>query len=104
LLFIDQVRVQNDGMIPRFFLVTGMAMLALALNQTVRSAEPVDLNRATMAELMRVPGMTTVWAVRVVRFRPYWTKLDLVEQGVVTPEVYRRIRANVIAHRIATSK
>ncbi len=65
------------------------------------SAAPVDLNRASVAELMRVPGMTATWAARIVRFRPYRTKLDLVQGGVVTPEVYRRIQNGVVAHRIA---
>jgi hypothetical protein len=35
-----------------------------------------------------------------VRFRPYRSKLDLVDQGVVTPEVYQRIRDRVVAHRV----
>jgi DNA uptake protein ComE-like DNA-binding protein len=59
----------------------------------------VDLNRASVAELMRVPGMTAPWAERIVRFRPYRTKLDLVEEGVVTPAVYQRIRDGVVAHK-----
>jgi len=63
-------------------------------------AEPVDINRATVAELMRVPGMTATWAGRIVRFRPYRTKLDLVDQGVISQEVYQRIREEVVAHRI----
>jgi predicted DNA-binding helix-hairpin-helix protein len=61
---------------------------------------PVDLNRASVAELMRVPGMTATWAARIVRFRPYRTKLDLVQGGVVTPEVYQRIRDGVVAHKV----
>jgi hypothetical protein len=63
-------------------------------------AEPVDINRATVAEMIRVPGMTGGWAGRIVRFRPYRTKLDLVEQGVVSQEVYARIREGVVAHRV----
>ena len=65
-----------------------------------RAVEPVDINRATVAELMRVPGMTSTWAGRIVRFRPYRTKLDLVDQGVVSREVYGRIRDGVVAHRV----
>jgi DNA uptake protein ComE-like DNA-binding protein len=64
------------------------------------TAELVDINRATLPELMHVPGMTASWAGRIVRFRPYRTKLDLVEKGVVTPEVYQRIRDGVVAHRM----
>jgi hypothetical protein len=43
--------------------------------------------------------MTRSWAGRIVRFRPYRTKLDLVELGVVNSQVYERIRDYVIAHR-----
>ena len=66
-----------------------------------RPAELIDINRASIAELLKVPGMTESWAARIVRFRPYRTKLDLLEQGVVSPEVYRRIRDGIVAHRIA---
>ena len=80
-------------------------MLALASVMTAsdarKSAELVDINRASTQELLTVPGMTPSWAARIVRFRPYRSKLDLVEQGVVPQDVYLRIRDGVIAHRIA---
>jgi DNA uptake protein ComE-like DNA-binding protein len=60
----------------------------------------VDINRATVEELLKVPGLTRVWAERIVRFRPYRTKADLEEQGVLTPELYGRIQDFVIAHRV----
>jgi len=58
----------------------------------------VDINHASVDDLMKVPGMTQTWAGRIVRFRPYRTKQDLVEQGVVTSQVYDRIKDYVIAH------
>jgi DNA uptake protein ComE-like DNA-binding protein len=77
---------------------------AIALPATAIAVEPVDINRATVAELLTVPGMTASWAGRIVRFRPYRTKLDLLERGVVTAEVYRRIRDGVIAHRLEANE
>jgi len=59
----------------------------------------VDINRANAAELLKVPGMTPGWAGRIVRFRPYGSKQDLLDRGVVTSEVYDRIKDYVIAHR-----
>lgn len=59
----------------------------------------VDINSASVAQLLKVPGMTQTWAGRIVRFRPYRSKNDLVERGVVTSEVYSRIKDYVIAHR-----
>ncbi len=61
--------------------------------------ERVDINHATVVELAKVPGMTPTWAARIVRFRPYRTKQDLVDKGVVTGEVYDRIKDYVVAHR-----
>jgi DNA uptake protein ComE-like DNA-binding protein len=61
--------------------------------------ERIDINHATVGELLKAPGMTRSWAGRIVRFRPYRTKQDLLEKGVVTNEVYDRIKDYVIAHR-----
>lgn len=58
----------------------------------------VDINHASIAELEKVPGMTPSWAGRIVRFRPYRTKQDLTEKGVVSGAVYDRIKDFVIAH------
>jgi len=60
-----------------------------------------DINHATVEELLKVPGMTRTWAERIVRFRPYRTKIDLEDRGVVTSAVYDRIKDYVIAHRDA---
>jgi DNA uptake protein ComE-like DNA-binding protein len=59
----------------------------------------VDINHASVEELLKVPGMTPSWAERIVRFRPYHTKQDLLERGVVTSQVYDRIKDYVIAHQ-----
>ena len=61
----------------------------------------IDINHASVDALLKVPGMTRSWAGRIVRFRPYHTKQDLVERGVVTSQVYDRIKDYVIAHREA---
>ena len=59
----------------------------------------MDINHASVEELLKVPGMTQSWAGRIVRFRPYRTKLDLVERGVVTSQIYEQIKDYVIAHQ-----
>ena len=58
-----------------------------------------DINHATINELLKVPGMTSSWAGRIVRFRPYRTKQDLVDRGVLPNDVYDRIKDYVIARR-----
>lgn len=73
------------------------------LHTTSPNAPPpetrIDINHATVDELIKVQGMTRSWAGRIVRFRPYRTKLDLLDRGVVTSQVYDRIKDYVIAHR-----
>lgn len=59
----------------------------------------VDINHASEAELLKVPGMTVSWAGRILRFRPYRTKQDMLDRGVLPSDVYDRIKDYVIAHR-----
>ena len=93
-------------------LVLGVCLAGMAQNQdqdtrdvprTSANAPPpearIDINHATVEELMKVPGMTRSWAGRIVRCRPYRTKVDLLDQGVVPVDVYKRIVDYVIAHR-----
>ena len=84
--------------------VLGVALAGLGQDAAKKPAAPppvarVDINHATTEELMKVPGMTASWAGRIVRFRPYRSKQDLLDHGVVTSEVYDRIKDYIIAHR-----
>ena len=94
------------------FMILCMCACAYAQNQdrdsrgapgTSASAPPpqerVDLNHASVGELLKVPGMTQTWAARIVRYRPYHSKTDLLQRGVVPDAVYERIKDFVIAHR-----
>lgn len=66
---------------------------------SVAAEDKTDLNSATLEQLMKVPGMTHTWAARIIRFRPYRAKNDLIDRGVVTHEVYDRIKDYIVAHR-----
>ena len=55
-------------------------------------AARVDINHASVDELLKIPGMTPTWAGRIVRFRPYRTKRDLLDHGVLPSDVYDRIK------------
>lgn len=84
--------------------LSASAFVSQARNAQSRLAAPapenrIDINTATMDQLMKAPGMTRSWAARIIRFRPYRAKNDLVDRGVVTSEVYERIKDHIIAHR-----
>lgn len=59
----------------------------------------VDINHATLAELEQISGVTPAWAQRIIRFRPYRTKLDLVQEGILPAKIYSKIRDSIIAHQ-----
>lgn len=85
-------------------LIAGASVQGMSPPQLVPHGIPapemrVDINHASIEELLKIPGMTRTWAGRIVRFRPYRTKQDLLEQGVVNSEVYSRIKDYIIAHR-----
>jgi DNA uptake protein ComE-like DNA-binding protein len=84
-------------------LATGL-VVGLAQSPTKQKAVPppeerVDINAASLNELLEIPGLTQTWAERIIRFRPYRGKNDLLERGVVSGQVYDRIKDYVIAHR-----
>jgi hypothetical protein len=70
-----------------------------AADAEVAPEDRVDLNHATLEQLLKVPGLTKTWAGRIVRYRPYRSKQELLDRGIVPAELYERIRDLVIAHR-----
>jgi competence protein ComEA len=59
----------------------------------------IDINTASLDELMKAPGMTRIWAARIIRFRPYHAKNELLDKGIVSNQAYDRIKDYIIAHR-----
>ncbi len=59
----------------------------------------VDINTASLQVLMQVPGLTRIWAARVVRFRPYRAKNNLLDRGILSPEIYSRVKDLIVVHR-----
>ena len=84
---------------PRPILRPGRSPQAAKTKTTPPPEARVDINHASAAELAKIPGLTPSWAGRIVRFRPYRSKQDLVERGVLPSDVYDRIKDYVIAHR-----
>ncbi|HEY1580854.1 MAG TPA: helix-hairpin-helix domain-containing protein [Terracidiphilus sp.] len=84
--------------------VTGL-VLPVAESQSKPAApapeDRLDINTATIDQLMKVPGLTRTWAARIIRYRPYRGKNDLIDRGVVTSQVYDRAKDYIIAHRQA---
>lgn len=59
--------------------------------------DQVDLNSATKAELVALPGVGDVYAQKIIDGRPYANKAQLVSKGIVPKSTYEKFSAQVIA-------
>jgi DNA uptake protein ComE-like DNA-binding protein len=72
--------------------------------RTSGAAERLDLNHASLDELLKLPGMTRTWAMRIVRYRPYRVKSDLLNRGILPSAKYDQIKDEVVVHRATASR
>lgn len=90
-------------------LVLAMTITAPAIAATAATPAPmaasapqaalVDLNRASLAELIALKGIGEVRAAAIVKGRPYARKDELVRRGIVPQSVYDEIREQIIARQ-----
>jgi len=57
-----------------------------------RTAPGIDLNEATIEQLLLLPGLDRELAERIIENRPYRNKLDLLSRLVVPEETYVAIK------------
>ncbi len=73
-----------------------------ATHAAVPAAELLDLNTATEAQLVALPGVGQAYARKIVAGRPYKSKDELVHRKIVPESVYREFSARVVAKHSAT--
>jgi competence protein ComEA len=59
--------------------------------------QPVDINSASKAQLMSLPGIGDAEADRIVAGRPYLSKADLATRNVIPTGVYLSLKNRIIA-------
>jgi DNA uptake protein ComE-like DNA-binding protein len=70
---------------------------AKATPAPVSAAELVDINSASVEDLMKLPGIGDAYAKKIIEGRPYHAKSDLVQKHVVPSATYTKIKAHIIA-------
>ena len=70
---------------------------ARAKAEASQKAKAVNINQATKAELMKLPGITDELAQRIIQNRPYYSKGFLVSKNVIPAGTFQAIRKLVYA-------
>lgn len=62
-----------------------------------KSADLIDINHASIAELKSLPGIRDAYALAIVKNRPYKNKAQLLSKQVIPEAAYKQIRNKIIA-------
>lgn len=65
---------------------------------------PIDINSASRAQLKTLPGIGDAEADRIISGRPYHSKADLVERGIIPTGVYVSLKGRIIAKQKSKGK
>ena len=68
-------------------------------HHTQPSSDPLDLNTASARQLNALPGFGPAYTRRLIAGRPYTAKNQLVQRGILPPNVYAGISDLIVAHR-----
>jgi hypothetical protein len=60
------------------------------------TGKEVELNGASKAALMKLPGITEAYADKIIAGRPYFTKAGLVRPNILTLEMYGPLKDLVV--------
>ena len=74
-----------------------------AKHSSATSTEKLDINTATKEQLEALPGIGEKYSQKIIDGRPYRAKNDLVSKKIIPRAVYEKIKADIVAHRVAST-
>ena len=57
----------------------------------------LNLNKASAAELMKLPGVDAATAKAIIKGRPYRSKDEVLQKRILKPEAYEELKGNLYA-------
>jgi DNA uptake protein ComE-like DNA-binding protein len=69
--------------------------VAAPMSQQTDYSKLVDVNSASRAALMKLPGIDKVLADKIIAGRPYYSKAKLVTKHVISFAVFQGIRGKI---------
>jgi competence protein ComEA len=64
---------------------------------TQATSSLLDINSATKAELMKLPGIGDAYSDKIIKGRPYKGKNELVSKNIIPEATYTKIKDLIIA-------
>ena len=70
-----------------------MERLERTLRTPSASIKPIDLNTASIEQLVALPGMSATLAQQIIEGRPYHDKTELIQRHILSDNAYDRIKS-----------
>jgi DNA uptake protein ComE-like DNA-binding protein len=67
-------------------------------------AKPIDINSATVKQLMTLPGITQDLAKKIIAGRPYKVTTDLTTRKIIPAATYNNIASKILVKKSAPPK
>ena len=72
-----------------------------AIKDMAGKKDLVDINTASRADLIKLPGIGETYADKIIAGRPFARKDELVSKGILPDGIYQKVAPLIIAKQLA---